>query len=684
MALPGDIGRRVQRIAQRQLPLRRRVVSTAANTGERAGARPAVAKSYRPDIDGLRAVAVLSVISFHLAHRFLPGGFLGVDIFFVISGYLITSILWHEVVDGRFSIVRFYDRRVRRILPALLAVLLVTTAVALLVLLPADLLGYARSLVATLLFVPNVYFWRDTDYFARLAEQKPLLHTWSLGVEEQFYILFPLGLFLLRKAPNRLVVAVLGGITAVSFAGNVFALHVGGDSPAFFLLPTRAWELSVGALLAVLPPAASARRRGAWLAGLCGLALVALAILHPLTLLPTLPAATPAVLGTALIIWAGSGGTGVASRLLALGPLVFIGLISYSLYLWHWPIIVFAKYYLVRELTWQEELLLLPLMIAIATASWRFIERPFRGSAVPILRVRAGAVSVSLVLAAVGALMLAAHGFPQRLSAAAAVMNEAVGTNYRCGLRDYLALGSSRACVVNLPSREPRDAQAVLLGNSHMQMYVPVWRRILVERGRRGLLVPANGCLPTLVTNLSLECMAVARRNLAEVLKLPAVTTVIVGLNWTLEEDALVDPSGRPVDNRGERALDAALDDLLDRIQQSGRRVILIGPLAEPGWDVASVLSRQLAFGRPPDHPTSESGSDFLARFGPTLRHFEARLGPAFARPDRVQCIDGACRYVIGGHSLFADTNHLAEGEVERFKGTFESAFPATTPAPAR
>jgi peptidoglycan/LPS O-acetylase OafA/YrhL len=673
---------RVVKIAQAQLAFGRLMV-TRATSARQATTGPAAAKSYRPDIDGLRAVAVLSVISFHLGHRFFPGGFLGVDIFFVISGYLITSILWREVVDGAFSVVRFYDRRVRRIMPALLAVLAVATVAALLVLLPADLIGYARSLIATLLFVANVYFWRDTDYFARLAEQKPLLHMWSLGIEEQFYILFPLVLLLLRRAPHRIVLTVLGAITVVSFAGNAFALYIGGDSPAFFLLPTRAWELSVGALLALLPRAGPGRTTRASLAGLCGLGLVAVAIVYPLTLLPTLPVATPAVIGAALIIWAGRGGAGAASSVLGWRPLVFVGLISYSLYLWHWPIIVFARYYLVRELTWQEDLLSVPLMIGIAAASWQFIERPFRGSAVPIVKVRALALAGSLALSLIAGVSLAGRGFPQRLNAAAAVLNEAVGTNYRCALGDYLPLGSSRACVVNLPSREPRDADVVLLGNSHMQMYVPVWQRIFTERGRKGLLVPANGCLPTIVANISVDCLSVARRHLAEILALPNVTTVIIGLNWGPEYD-LVDATGRPLDNRRVTALIGALDDLLDRVQQSGREVILIGPIAEPGWDVASVLSRQLAFGHPPERPTSVSASDFLARYGPALTHFEGRLGRFFARPDTVQCADGACRYVIGGRSLFADSTHLAAGELDRFRGVFERALPATAPVPAR
>ena len=165
--------------------------------------------SYRPDIDGLRAIAVLSVILFHFAHQNLPGGFLGVDIFFVLSGYLITQIIHGEIVAHRFTIRGFYERRVRRIMPALLLVLACSSVVAALILLPSDLVGFGKALLATLGFFANMYAWRDTNYFSPLADQKPLLHTWSLGVEEQFYIFFPLVLWLLARRWPRLVLPAI-------------------------------------------------------------------------------------------------------------------------------------------------------------------------------------------------------------------------------------------------------------------------------------------------------------------------------------------------------------------------------------------------------------------------------------------------------------------------------------------
>jgi peptidoglycan/LPS O-acetylase OafA/YrhL len=640
------------------------------------GSADSHAIGYRADIDGLRAVAVLSVIFFHLSGRGLPGGYLGVDMFFVLSGYLISAIIWREVQEGRFSVVRFYDRRIRRIMPALLLLLVVTTLASAALLLPTDLMGYSRSLLATLVFSANLYFWRDTNYFSQAAEQKPLLHIWSLGVEEQFYVLFPLLLLLLaRRWPHR-ALSVIAMLTIASFAANIFVVHMGGGVSAFFLLPTRAWELGVGAVLALLPDQVGPRAAASNLLAPVGALAIAAGILHPVDSCWYFPVALPAVIGTALIILAGKHGSPSINRVLRWRPMVFIGLISYSLYLWHWPIIVFGRYYLVREFTVSEELAALALMAVCAILVWRFVERPFRSRQVPIHAVRVAAGAGVLFLATAAAALLAARGLPGRLSAEASAINQAVDTNYRCPLSQYLAFGASRGCLMNLPSREPADADVILLGNSHAQMYEPIWATILASRGQTGMLVPVNGCLPTVQVNVNRECIAIAERNLSEIANLTRARTVIIGLNWWHATADLVDPSGRTVDNADDRALVSALDDLIDRLRHEGKQVVLTGPVAEPGWDVASILSRQLAFGRRPDHPTFLPASDFERRFGSSIRHFEARNDIDFARPDKVQCPSDRCYYVVDGHTLFSDSNHLATAELPRFRAVLEAALP--------
>lgn len=633
---------------------------------------------YRPDVDGLRAVAVLAVVFYHLSRQGLAGGYLGVDMFFVLSGYLITAIIWRETQERQFSIVRFYDRRIRRIVPALMLVLAATTVVSAVLLLPSDLVGYAKSLLATLVFCANIYFWRDTNYFSAAAEQKPLLHLWSLGVEEQFYIVFPLILIVLARWCPRRALLVVAGLSVVSLLADMMALLTGNSLPAFFLLPARAWELGVGACIALLPTAQAPapRKRTANVLATLGALLIVGALLHPLDSYWFLPVGVPAVLGTALLIVAGNRELPVANRLLRLRGVVFMGLISYSLYLWHWPVIVLAQYYLVRPFTPLEMAGALGVMGSCAALSWRFVERPFRSKILPMTQVRLIAGSGAFVLAVAAVALEAGKGLPGRLSAEAAVLNQAVDTNYRCALGDYLAFGASRACTMNLASRRPADAEVVLLGNSHAQMYAPVWTSILSERGQPGLLVPLNGCLPTVEANISVTCLDSAESNLEELSKLGRVQTVIIGLNWGHGANELIDANGHTLDNRGDHAFEHALDDLIDRFLRMGKRVVLIGPLAKPGWSVASVLSRQIAFGHEADHPLSLPTSEFERRFGALIRHFAARRDIRFVRPDAVQCPLDRCYYVLGGRSLFADDDHIAMPELPRFRAIFEAALP--------
>ena len=471
---------------------------------------------YRPDLDGLRAIAVWSVVLFHLSRSTLSAGYLGVDMFFVLSGYLITSIIWREQQAKKFSIMRFYDRRIRRILPALGALLIFTTIVASLILLPGDLIGYAKSLLATLAFVANIYFWRDTDYFSPDASTKPLLHLWSLGVEEQFYIFFPLILALISRYWRKGAFMTVTVLTVSSlFADVELRLH-GGFTPAFFLLPTRAWELGIGAMLALAPPRAMIG--GLLLEAVSGAGALLLGLgLFVAWSIWILPPAIPVTVGTAMLVFAGRDPTGriaVVNRLLAMPVMVFFGLISYSLYLWHWPLIVFSTYYLTRELSLPEAAALIVVLIPIAYGSWRYVERPFRDKSIPIVRVRWSAALSGAGFAMAALLLIVSDGLPWRLDPRAATINAAVNTHYRCPVSEMFAFGASRACAMNLPSGETKDAQVVLLGNSHALMYQPAVLSIIEKRDLTGLLVPVNSCLPTVLANIDAHCAAMARTNL--------------------------------------------------------------------------------------------------------------------------------------------------------------------------
>ena len=370
---------------------------------------------YRREIDGLRAVAVLPVLLYHAGFGLFSGGFVGVDVFFVISGYLITTLIVLEKQAGRFSILTFYERRARRILPALLLVIVVSTPLAIAVMLPSDLRVFSESVIATLLFVPNVFFWSQGGYFAGPNELVPLLHTWSLGVEEQYYLFFPLFILLAWRWIGLRAIAVLIALVALGSLGLADWWSKAHPTANFYLLPTRAWELLVGSLLAVyLVKRPQPVGRVGNIAAVIGLLLVFYAIFtfDEATPFPSLWAAIP-VGGTALIILFCTPKTWVY-RILSLPLVVGLGLISYSTYLWHQPLLAFAR---IRfgELSPVVLLGLLLLSILLAWASWRYVERPFRNrkmfSRGQIFGMSLGA---SAVLAAFAGYVVVENGFSGR------------------------------------------------------------------------------------------------------------------------------------------------------------------------------------------------------------------------------------------------------------------------------
>ena len=359
---------------------------------------------YRPEIDGLRAVAVLSVILVHAGVPGIPGGFVGVDIFFVISGYLITLIIQSDLAAGQFSIARFYERRARRILPALVLVVLACLPFAWVWMLSWQLEEFADSVVAVALFLSNVEFWQQSGYFATEAAAKPLLHTWSLGVEEQFYIAFPLLLWALARARLN-PAAVLGGLALLSLAFSEWGWRNAPEAN-FFLIPFRAWELLAGALAALW--GGSVGQRADDRLGLTGLALIAvsLVLIDETSPVPGLWALLPVGGSVLVILWGGAGS--LTARLLSWRPAVALGLVSYSAYLWHQPLFAFAR---IRMATEPPATLMAGLTFAtfgLAWASWRWVETPFRRRPVPLLPDRrrllraSGVAILGLVVIGVG------------------------------------------------------------------------------------------------------------------------------------------------------------------------------------------------------------------------------------------------------------------------------------------
>lgn len=337
------------------------------------------ANHYRPDIDGLRAVAVLLVILFHTKLAF-PGGFVGVDVFFVISGFLITGQVIRELDAGQFSLANFWARRIRRLLPAAMVMMVCVLVAGYFLLLPEDYVLLGRSAIAQQLLSSNLYFrfWAGFGYFRVFAEENPLLHTWSLAVEEQFYLLYPLLLAGLHRRGRRTLVMSLAGISRVSLVGCEWALQQHPDS-AYYLLPWRAWELLLGGLVALCPPPQRIPRWCASAISVLGVAAILFCSwrYRPYSWFPGLTALPPCV-ATAALVHVNSRELSLPARLLSSRPLVLVGLMSYSLYLWHWPLLAFYRYWHEQVIPPGVALPLLGLGAALGMLSWRLIEPPCR------------------------------------------------------------------------------------------------------------------------------------------------------------------------------------------------------------------------------------------------------------------------------------------------------------------
>lgn len=376
------------------------------------------ALKYRPDIDGLRAIAIALVVLYHLEVRFARGGFVGVDCFFVISGFLICRIVAREAQAGTFSFVHFYERRIRRIFPALFAMFAASTAAGFLLLLPGALLGFGKAMLAATFFLANFHFLGASSYFTLVTDPVPLIHTWSLAAEEQFYLIFPMGLWLSLKIGRKVAVQVLWATAGLSLAASILLLRPQPDV-TFYLLPTRAWEMLLGSLLALdAVPALTGKkylREALALLGL-GAILAAGGIYSHKTPFPGASALIPCI-GAALIIHTGRTGDTLVFRILSARPLVFLGLISYSLYLWHKPVADFAIIWLDGHLTNFVKAALAGASVAIAALSWRYVEMPFRNGTL-LVRPRAlfagAAVAMSLSALVAGSIV-SSHGWPGRL-----------------------------------------------------------------------------------------------------------------------------------------------------------------------------------------------------------------------------------------------------------------------------
>ncbi len=453
---------------------------------------------YRADVDGLRAIAVLGVVAFH-AGLLTPGGYVGVDIFFVISGYLITGLIQKAQQQNRFSLVDFWIRRIRRIVPAASVMVLVTLCLGLL-LLPIDSVELAESAIFQQLMIANVYFFRDSGYFDGPSDLKPLLHTWSLAVEEQFYLGYPFLLVLLHRFRRSVQAFALFSIFLVSLGISIWGVaHY--PNGAFFLLPSRAWELLLGCLIWFLP---KPKQEGLLISAGPWIGLFFIGASYVLfdqnTPFPGLAAMLPCI-GAVAIIHYGNEKSRL-TRMLSTRPMVYVGLLSYSLYLWHWPLFAITRYWVGRELTWAVSVLLIVASFGLAWGSMRFVETPFRAKAGQSfnkrrLRPFLFTVASACVLIAMSALVIKTDGFPNRFSKGV-LRYTAADTKIPKGFRSSL----DQAREGEFP-RVGSDADAMAIdflvwGDSHAIAIARQFDELAVEHEVSGRLAAKLGTPPLL------------------------------------------------------------------------------------------------------------------------------------------------------------------------------------------
>jgi len=647
---------------------------------------------YRREIDGLRALAVLPVIFFHAGYEVFSGGFVGVDVFFVISGYLITKIIIADLDKGRFSIVVFYERRARRILPALFLVMLVCLPFAWLWLLPSDMKDFSQSLVAVVLFASNVLFWKESGYFDVAAELKPLLHTWSLAVEEQYYLFFPVFLMLAWRFGRQVVLFTMG---ALALGSLIFAQWSVSSDPAlaFYLLPTRGWELLIGAFVAFIldsmngvAPRRSIAETGGWV----GVALLGYSVLtfDEATPFPGLGALVPTV-GTALIILFASPAT-VVGRVLGNRGFVGVGLISYSAYLWHQPLFAFLRH---RSLTEPSALLFFVMALAslaLAYFSWRFVETPFRSKVKTSRALVFGSASVGLAFfGVVGVLGHVTDGAFGRVPDDAVLLIQKTagekGRSRECWEKLRQSRSLDGACVLGDESQPPTFA---LFGDSHAATLANQMDVHARKSRISGYDFTYIACSPLRVGSdakndaNSRVCSELRRDFFDKLEKGVLPKTIVVFARWTLrversrfdngeggvefgEDDPWIVP-GHPSIGYVEALGDGIKSAVLEMIA-AGHRVVLVYPAPEMGWSVPLQLVRAVQYrGVLMDHDASVSQEVFRERNKRVHRILDGigeHEGLVRVRPEYIFCdtyVSKRCVGNVTGLPLYYDDDHLS------------------------
>jgi peptidoglycan/LPS O-acetylase OafA/YrhL len=625
---------------------------------------------YRREVDGLRAVAVLPVLLFHAGYSQFAGGFVGVDIFFVISGYLITSIILHEQQSGRFTITGFYERRARRILPALFFVMLLCVPAAWAWLAPADLENFGQSIAAVTVFASNILFWITSGYFESASELKPLLHTWSLAVEEQYYVFFPLLIMMAWPLGKRWIVAMLVLISLISLALAQHGVHQ-DPSATFYLLHTRCWELLIGALAAFYlarPTTISINTpvNPLWnqLGSLMGVALImyAIAVFDEHTPFPSVYALIP-VIGAVLIIICAQP-ENLVGKLLGHKLLVGLGLISYSLYLWHQPLFSFARHMSIERPSPLVFALLIGISVLLAAFTWKYVEAPFRDrSKFTRLQIFALAAIGSVLFAAAGISMHLTQGYVRitQTPEQQAVLKTAVHSPKRnqCHNNEKHYLPPDKACEYHVP-----DVRWAVFGDSHTVELAYALAGQLAQQQIGLKHFSSSACVPMFgrTATPGNNCAAWTQEAVQSIANDRRITHVVVSYRILLglygdHEGWYPQRPNRIAESERAQRWESYMQ-LLKYLTDAGKKVTLVLQAPELPKRIDVLVHRQA------QDPRQVAGASY-AWWKQRSQYVTERLGqvPSGVKvidPAALFCADTSCAAVRGGIALYFDDDHMS------------------------
>ena len=633
---------------------------------------------YRPEIDGLRALAVSAVVLFHAKLGILSGGYVGVDIFFVISGFLVTSLINKGLLENRFSLAEFWARRISRILPAMMVVILTTLMVSSFVDVPDEFRNVAESALAQSVSLSNFYFWRRSGYFHEMTETYPLLHMWSLSLEEQFYVIWPMLLILCgRRKPLTISITLL--TWSVSFAASVYGSYF---HPAFtfYLLPTRVWELLSGAIVALASsqaPKSRAVREAMALTAILAMVLP-MVLLDSKSVFPGLNALSP-VLGTSLYIFAHTNGSSWVGDQFSRPPIVLVGLISYSLYLWHWPVFVYTNAFL-PEASAGIRIACIVGVVIVSYFSWKYIEIPLREAGklrLPRWVFVNGCAALACLVLIVAGICLG-EGIPQRLNAGELQHVKFDRMQTPPGSWWNIANSMSDAPRLGNPDNQSSPPPCfVLLGDSHALSAAMALDDLAQEFSIHGVLVasPATMPIPGFTGNELQDRKNHWKESMANaIVASHELQHIIICARWTayLRPDAL--PRGGNVKDTEAESLEWLRDHfgrLLAQLRDKGKQVWVIGPIPEQTIDVGRLYFRRrrlrssvrdALFYQP--QATGIARQDFESQVGliqECLQDVATENGAQYLDPSAVLFEDSdECLTVFDGLPLFYDDDHLS------------------------